>query len=324
MDSPRPGAPIAAYSAPFMALEDKVLLKTFSFLKAGSVLSTAQVCKPFFTRVDAIFGMGSSINSPGSLPPPPPTDTTASAPTAALRTADGSVVGSGHPGSAMKIPDQPSKATTPSDSLSKVGIGKTPAMDVELAKKIAAKLDNAEMKGIVQMVERIKRLEGVVGHLSDVKEDTESRLTATESVKEFLVEKLKETEVALKRTVDSANEAARQHQADQEVISFLDSRVQELEAQLKVADEAADGARASLASAAKEGSQANRNFEDILRVEKERFGHAEAEAKAQKKLLVKEVKNLRGQLASIVAERDAYKRQLSTGGELYRGENSGR
>ena len=106
-------------------------------------------------------------------------------------------------------------------------------------------------------------------------------------------------------------------------ISFLDSRVQELEAQLKVADEAADAARARLASAAKEGNQANRNFEDILRVEKERFGHAEAEAKAQKKLLVKEVKNLRAQLASIVAERDAYKRQISTGG-FYRGENSGR
>jgi len=40
---PRPGAPMAAYAAPLMFLEDKTLLKTFSYLQATSVLSAAQV-----------------------------------------------------------------------------------------------------------------------------------------------------------------------------------------------------------------------------------------------------------------------------------------
>ena len=279
-----------------MALEDKVLLKTFSFLNAGSVLSTAQVCNPFFTRVDAIFGMGSTINA-NAPPSPPPQQQRLATPRQQAATAATTPV-------ATAQSQQP-------DSLSKVGIGKTPAMDVELAKKIAAKLNQAEMKGIVQMVERIKRLEGVLGHINEVKEDTDSRLQATESVKEFLVEKLKDTEVALKRTVDGANEAARQHQADQEVISFLDSRVQELEAQLQGADAARQSLEEGVAAMEREGSAQSRSLEETLRWERERAGKAEAEAKAQKKLLVKEVKSLRVQLAQLTTERDAYKRQVT-------------
>ena len=291
-----------------MALEDRLLLKTFAFLKAGSVLATAQVCKPFFTRVDAIFGMGSSINSaPPPPPPPPPTPAFASAPASAVapssvavETPTGGRVGGGGGGGAP-------------DSLSKIGVGKTPAMDVELAKKIAAKLNPQEMKGIVQMVERIKRLEGVLGHLNEVKEDTDSRLQATESVKDFLVEKLKDTEVALKRTVDGANEAARQHQANQEVISFLDSRVQDLEAQLAGAEGEKQAAERAVSEKEREGSVQSRSLEELLVHEKEKFASFEAEAKAQRKLLVKEVKSLRVQLVQVTSERDACLNLLNSG-----------
>lgn len=61
--APLPGSPLSEYAAPLMVVEDKALLKIFSFLDAGSVLSTALVCRPFFTRVDGLFGMQSSIVS---------------------------------------------------------------------------------------------------------------------------------------------------------------------------------------------------------------------------------------------------------------------
>ena len=37
-----------------------------------------------------------------------------------------------------------------------------------LAKKVASKLSSGEMKGIVQMTERIKRLESSLGHAVEV------------------------------------------------------------------------------------------------------------------------------------------------------------
>mmetsp|Transcript_76954 Transcript_76954/g.220992 ORF Transcript_76954/g.220992 Transcript_76954/m.220992 type:complete len:243 (+) Transcript_76954:153-881(+) len=187
--------------------------------------------------------------------------------------------------------------------------GGSTGLTAALATQIASKLNSTEMKGIIQMTERIKKLEGYSHSLNEAKEDTESRLQATESVKEFLVGKLRDTEMALKRTIDSANETARQHQADQEVINFLDSRVQDLEKQLSEALSSRDNAEQSLSSAEEATKKQIKTLEDMLHWEKERSGKQEAEAKSQKKLLVKEVKALRIQLSQMTTERDAYKQQ---------------
>ena len=144
-----------------MALEDRVLLKTFAFLKAGSVLATAQVCKPFFTVSTPSSAWAPASTARPALPPPP-TPAFASAPASA-------VAPPRWPWRRRPAAEWAAAGRAP-DSPSKIGVGKTPAMDVELAKKIAAKLNPQEMKGIVQMVERIKRLEGVLGHLNEVKE----------------------------------------------------------------------------------------------------------------------------------------------------------
>jgi hypothetical protein len=40
-----------------LALEDKLLLKVFSFLSAWGVLASAQGDRGFFARVDVLFGM---------------------------------------------------------------------------------------------------------------------------------------------------------------------------------------------------------------------------------------------------------------------------
>ena len=68
-----------------MCLEDKVLLKTFSFLVANSVIATAVVCRPLFSRVNNLFGMGSSaLDAPPVIPPPNPTPSPAVAAAAAI------------------------------------------------------------------------------------------------------------------------------------------------------------------------------------------------------------------------------------------------
>lgn len=268
---PRPGASLQAYSAPLMILEDKLLLKSFSYLKANSVLSTAQVCRPVFTRVDALFGMGSTLHSKAVVVPPPPTST-------------------------APLPPTPAEAAHP--------LG-------DLAKKIAAKLNSTEMKGIVQMTERIRRLEAETGHLAQAKEDTETKLESTEKVKDFLVDKLKDTELVLKRTIDAANESARQHQADQEVINFLDGRVHELEQLLSEAQETGVAKDKGLAEAERLEMGRVKSLEELLQWEREKANKMETEAKGQKKLLVKEVKALRAQLTAVTADRDSYKRQAS-------------
>jgi len=179
-----------------------------------------------------------------------------------------------------------------------------------LTAQISTKLSSSEMKGVLQMAERIRRLEITCNQLNEAKEDTESRLHATESVKEFLVGKLKDTEMALKRTIDNANDSSRQHQADQEVINFLDSRVQELEQQLRTAVAAKETADTSLRGLEGTSGKQIATLEDMLQYEKDRCARQEQESKAQKKLLVKEVKTLRSQVASLKTERAFYKNQL--------------
>lgn len=262
-----------------MVIEDKALLKIFSFLDAGSVLSTALVCRPFFTRVDGLFGMQSSI---------------------------------------VSNPTPASDAKSRSGSVAEAAAGSAPTTEAKggltaaLATQIAAKLNSTEMKAIIQMTERIKKLQRDTGALKEAKEDTEQRLQATESVKEFLVNKLRDTEVALKRTMDTANDTTKQIKSDQEIISYLDNRVKDLEKQLNDALSNKSVAEDRLSAAEEVTRKQVQQLEAHLQWEKERSTKQENEARSQKKLLVKEVKALRLQLSQSQTERDAYKQQART------------
>lgn len=50
--------------ASILRLEERLLLKIFSFLTVWNVLATAQTDRALFTRVDAMFGIGSSVKFP--------------------------------------------------------------------------------------------------------------------------------------------------------------------------------------------------------------------------------------------------------------------
>jgi len=291
---PPPASPIAAYRAPLLALEDKLLLKTFSFLHAPAVLSAAQVNVPIFTRVDALFGMGSSLNTNGlnsaSSPPPPPPPPKGP-----------------HPANAAAA----AAAAGPAGLAAGRGVesGDSRAMLGDLAKKIAAKLNSSEMKGIVQMTERIRRLEAEVMVTSEAREDLEQRAASVESVKDFLVEKLRDTELVLKRTMDDANESARQRQADAEVISFLDSRVHALELELSTAQKSGQAERDQRAKADAAAARRTKHLEETLAWETARFENQARDLKGQRKVLARAVKMLRDQVAGLSSDRDAYKRQ---------------
>ena len=99
-------------------------------------------------------------------------------------------------------------------------------MSPELMDDLSKRLTTVEMKGIIQLTERGRRMEARASTLQAEKEDLFARLQGTESVKEFLVGKLKDTEAALKRSLDEKGLTLRQSASDQEVISFLDSRSQ--------------------------------------------------------------------------------------------------
>jgi hypothetical protein len=164
----------------------KVLLKTFSYLQAWSVLATAQVCRPFFTRVDALFGMGSTLNDAAPQPPPPATArgplppppypgaaasggaAAASLPAAAAAAANAAALLSGAP-----PPDFASVVQDAQAAVSAAAAADARARPASLmgglAKKVASKLSSAEMKGLVQMAERIKRLEAALGHAVEVR-----------------------------------------------------------------------------------------------------------------------------------------------------------
>ena len=79
-----------------------------------------------------------------------------------------------------------------------------------------------------------------------------------------------------------------------------------MEKQLSEALSSRDSAKQSLDSAEEATKKQIKTLEDMLHWEKERSGKQEAEAKSQKKLLVKEVKALRIQLSQMTTERDAY------------------
>ena len=91
----------------------------------------------------------------------------------------------------------------------------------------------------------------------------------------------------------------------------MDGRVHELEALLGQATARADGAEQNTRDSEAAAAARSKSLEEMLGWERERYGKLEKEAKGQKKLLVREVKSLRGQVVQLAADRDAYKRQAN-------------
>lgn len=134
------------------------LPQVFSYLNAVDVLATAEVCRAFYDRVGAIFG------KPGTASPPPTTPSASSA----------SGAGSGGAGGSSPSPDAPLPSSRAS-AAAKAVLDESPITD-KVATSIASKLTSAEMKGIIGLTEKLKKLEAVVLQMQAENEDLRARL----------------------------------------------------------------------------------------------------------------------------------------------------
>uniref|UniRef100_A0A7S4I957 Uncharacterized protein n=1 Tax=Odontella aurita TaxID=265563 RepID=A0A7S4I957_9STRA len=184
-----------------------------------------------------------------------------------------------------------------------------PGLNAAMASSMASKLTAAELSVIISMQTKLRHKDGELTKLRAEKDDLAARLTGVESVKEFLVTKVKDSEKLHKDGRDELGKIARQVASDQEVIAFLDGKVQELERSLKVAENERAKAEEELSRLKNQGSQKVRVLSDMLQFEKEQLAESEREWKAQKKVLVKEVKSCRAQIVALQAERDGFYEQ---------------
>jgi hypothetical protein len=186
-------------------------------------------------------------------------------------------------------------------------------LNAAMASSMAAKLSDAELNAIILMTERLKRKEDLAAQYKTEKDTLVAKLEGTESVKQFLIGKVREMENALNASFSNEMKAAQQAESDQEVIAYLDGRVQELERQYK-------SSQVEIKSALKELDSTNKKFTekatvmgDMLQFERQKLQEKEREWKATKKVLVKEVKSLRAQVAMLQAEQDSYRDEKDSG-----------
>jgi chromosome segregation ATPase len=175
---------------------------------------------------------------------------------------------------------------------------------------MASKLTNAELKGILALTERVKKMEALVVQFQVENEDVRARLERAEGAKNLLVGKLSKTEEEVKRAREGENDKERQRVVDQEVIGFLDGKVQELEGGLKTTVrrlvEVEEKARRDVA----QWQEQVRVLQDMLGFERRKAEENEGLWRQQKKILAKEVKNLRNEVLMRQKERDAYRDEL--------------
>jgi hypothetical protein len=276
-------------------LEDKTLLRMFSFLQARDVISVAQVCKPFFKRVDSIFGIGSRVAREYN-----------SAPNGTHASSRSGAIGDRSVEKQLESPE----------------------FTAAMAAALAGKLTSPEMKAILSFKDRIRRQEGQIAELKAQKEDLAARLQvtsplqirppvlwilqSTERVKDFLVDKMRDTETALRLSIEETQALGRQKTSDSDVITFLDLRVQELERLSEELTHSQGLLRQTLEFEKANSAQKIHKLTAAFEQAKAERDNIEAQWKGQKKLLVKEVKTLRQALSQVQVERDQLKQNVES------------
>lgn len=335
---PSPPTPPHTLFDAVTTLEERMLLRVFSYLSAPDVLATAEVCKPFYDRVGVIFGHqheeGEAEAEAGGGTPPATTatasSTTSTTPTATTTTKPstpssflqnysnlllGGAAADVLSSSLSSLLPPPSSAAATARSLlggGSAGGGGDGSGNIteKVAASMASKLTGPELKSILAMTERVKKMEALVVQFQAENEDARARLQGAESVKELLVGKLKEAELALKTWSDGAATAARQRASDQEVIGFLDGRVQELELGLGQTATQLAGMQEQARRDKAQAQEQVRVLQDMLSFERQKADGNEAQWRQQKKILAKEVKSLRAEVLLRQKERDAYRDEL--------------
>jgi hypothetical protein len=278
-------APPEAAEAPppgFPELEDAILFQVFGFLDASDVLSAAVADRKFFSRVDQMFGIGSSINSPAKAKRKAPSADPSPGPAPApAKSAPGSLLSRGFttltaaasqrfassssssPAAAAAAAAAPAAAAPPPPPSAE-----PPAQDVSVfATSIADKLTAAELKSIIALTDRLKAKDRDLQRAEAEREDLAARLEGAESVKEFLVGKLKALEGENEALQTAAALREQQVKSDAEVIGFVDAKAKDLERGLGEALGRAGKAEEALGRVVGEKGRQMKVLEDMLQFE---------------------------------------------------------
>lgn len=334
---PPPPAPLPALPPPpppprrciLSDVSDGLLLGIFSYLQTGEVLAAAQANRFVFQRVDGLFGIDSKIAMPAwgeRYPEPLPTSVTAgnssvaspssqtapAVPSAAASFAAGTIsaLASIATGAQASSKERISSLLSFIEGTSGGAHPSTLLLPRELLDALGKKLSAPELKAVAALNDGLRRQIAEADKTTAEKDDLAARLHNTETVRDFLVSKLRAAELALKAAMSEAAQLRRQSLADGEVISYLDLKGQELEAQTTEAEQARHRLQSSLSFQQGSFAHTERRLSTELAELRARLDEAEAAFRAQKKLLVKEVKLLRSQLDVTTKERNVFGAQL--------------
>lgn len=195
-----------------------------------------------------------------------------------------------------------------------------PALNAAMASSMAAKLSDTELNAIIMMTERLKQKEYLASQYKIEKDTLIAKLDGTESVKQFLINKVRDMEQSLNVAYTNEMNTSKQYEHDQEVIHFLDEKVKELQNDVVTIQNEKNNISIELDTIKKQYNEKSIVMNDMLQFEREKIKNNDIDYKLTKKLLIKEVKNLRYQISTLQLERDSYKNDKET---LTRALNSG-
>jgi chromosome segregation ATPase len=318
VEQPSPSPPLQPPAPPrdtclLSDVSDKALLHMFSYLDTAEVLVAAQVNRFVFQRIDCLFGTDSAVVKPEwSIRHPPLASAEPQQPELSSN-------GAAQESSLQKQQQQTtfeSAASATKNFFSTLieGAGGASTQAVHLPKEfldaLSKKLSAAELKAVVALNDAMKKKVDEVDQLSAERDDVAARLQNTETVRDFLVQKLRAAEVALKAAMSEAAQLRKQAAADGEIMSFLDLRGQDLEAQAQDLEHTRQHLQATLNLQQGTYASAEKRLSAELFEVQTKLEDCEASHRAQKKLLVKEVKSLRCLLEMTTKERNIYHAQL--------------
>lgn len=168
--------------------------------------------------------------------------------------------------------------------------------------KMASKLSPQELSVIIQMRTKIKQLEEELIKGRERQDDLMAELRGIEGVKDFLVSKLRDVERSKMAKIDDADRTEKQIACDQEVIGFLDHKLGHIEMKYVELTSERERLKKEFSEFRKQGQVRVGFLEDQNKLLRDEIADHGSQWKVEKRLLVKEIKNLRSNVAVLQAE----------------------
>jgi hypothetical protein len=301
-----------------ITLEDTLLFSIFNYLDTPDVLSLAIINKQLFARIDIMFGIGSSVNTP-KKPSVDDVDATATAAaTAAVAAQKSSVTQSSV--TPVKGTSIFSKGfATLTSTIAKTNTAQSQPSSVTatddeynggFAMSIVDKLTAVELKSIISLTDKLKSKESSLKNAMLEIEDVKAKLEGVENVKVFFMEKIDLLEKESEGWKGKELGLLEQINSDNEVIGFVDARVRELESSNEELARRCDEAEKRAEKVSGDKMKQMKVLEDMLQFERISFKNSEASHKTTKKALVREVKGCRANVENLVRENAALREEV--------------